>query len=217
MVGSDEVGYGAWAGELIVCAVAISKDWPLSSLVKDSKAFTGKHARSKREAVAKQIIPSVTYHLVSVSPKEIDEAGVYNVLSAAHRGAIDAVLTKEKEHGVLGNYAVIVDGTLKIGYGDSKMAFSLPKADMLIPAVSAASIIAKDFRDRAMVKLAEQYPGYGFETNAGYGGNAAHTEGLKKLGVCAIHRRSYDPIKEILDQQVTPSFSILDWEKEFPA
>jgi ribonuclease HII len=198
VVGSDECGYGAWAGPLVVCAVVVSKDWPLAHLVKDSKAFTGKNARVKREAIARQILPTVTYHLLSIPPNEVDEEGVYQILSKVHGRAIDGVIAKHEAAGVIGTNAVIVDGTLKVFYGGGRFALSLPKADTLIPAVSAASILGKVSHDRTMMKLAEKYPGYGFESNMGYGGNAAHDAGLKKLGPCEIHRKSYGPIRDLL-------------------
>jgi ribonuclease HII len=203
VVGSDEVGYGAWAGPLVVCAVVISKNWPLAHLVKDSKAFTGKNAHSHREKIAKQILTAVTYTIVSVPPEQIDDAGVYKLLPILHGRAIDAVIAKHAALGVVGTNAVIVDGTLKVFYGNGEQALSLPKADSLIPAVSAASIIGKVARDLTMVKLSKEYPGYGFENHRGYGGdeNHAHSIALRRLGPCAIHRKSYGPIRDLLKKE----------------
>jgi ribonuclease HII len=199
-IGSDESGYGSYAGNMVVCAVVLSKDWPLTHLVKDSKSFQGKTARARRDAVAKQILASLTYAIVSNTPAEIDERGVWKVLHAAHTKAIDAVIAKHKAMGVIGTYAVIVDGNMKIPYGNGQQALSLPKADALIPAVSAASILGKVAHDHHMDKMAVKFPGYGFESNSGYGGNAAHDEGLKKLGVCEIHRKSYGPIAKLIEE-----------------
>jgi ribonuclease HII len=206
IVGSDECGYGSWAGPLVVCAVVVSKDWPLAHLVKDSKEFKGKNKEAQRESVAKQILPAVTYALVSATPAEIDEAGVYKLLPVLHGRAIDAVITKHEADGVIGTNVVIVDGTMKVGYGGGKQALSLPEADGLIAAVSAASIIGKVARDRAMIKLAKEHPGYGFERNKGYGGNPEHDAGLKQLGPCVIHRKSYGPIRDLLKKEETSSF-----------
>ncbi len=75
----------------------------------------------------------------------------------------------------------------------------LPKADDLIPAVSLGSIIAKVSRDRYMVEMDKKYPGYGFAKNSGYG-VPEHQAGLARLGVCDIHRRSYAPIRKILEE-----------------
>ena len=87
---------------------------------------------------------------------------------------------------------------MKIMYGGGQ-ALSLPKADSLISAVSAASILGKVAHDHHMVKMNEKYPGYGFHNNKGYGGNPEHDDGLKKLGICAIHRRSYGPIARLVE------------------
>jgi ribonuclease HII len=198
--GSDESGYGSWAGNLVVCAVIIPRNWPYAHLVKDSKSFQGKNAGIRRDAVAKQILPHVTYAIASVTPAEIDEKGVWKVLHAAHTKALDEVLAKHKATGVIGDYAVIVDGNMKIPYGVDSKAISLPKADALITAVSAASILGKVAHDHHMKKMSVKYPGYGFESNQGYGGNPAHEAGLKKLGVCAIHRRSFGPIAKIIEE-----------------
>ena len=217
VVGSDECGYGAWAGPLVVCAVVVSKDWPLAHLVKDSKAFQGKDARPERERIATQLLKATTYVVVSVPPSEIDQHGVYRMLPMIHGRAIDQVIAKHEGMGVVGTNAVIVDGTLKVPYGGGKFALALPKADSLIPAVSAASIIGKVAHDHYMVKMAKQYPGYGFDTNMGYGGNPAHDEGLKKLGPCAIHRKSYSPVRDALQKQETGAgfdFSQLGGDEE---
>lgn len=206
VVGSDECGYGAWAGPLVVCAVVISKEWPLAHLVKDSKAFTGKNREPQREKVAAQILKGLTYAVVSIPPSEIDEVGVSKVLPMAHTRAINAVISKHEGMGVVGTNAVIVDGTLKVPYGEGMQALALPEADGLIPAVSAASIIGKVARDRHMRKVAAQYPGYGFEENKGYGGNPAHAAGLKAHGPCEIHRRSYGPIRDLVQSTQAGGF-----------
>lgn len=206
MVGSDECGAGSWAGPLVVCAVVLSKDWPLTHLVKDSKAFKGKNAEAQRQKVAKQIIPAVTYAIVSSSPAEIDETGIYKLLPVVHGRAIDAVIAKHEALGAIGTNAVVVDGTLKVTYGKGQQALSLPKGDSLIAAISAASIIGKVARDVLMTKLSEKFPGYAFESNKGYGGNQAHDAGLAKLGVCEIHRKSFGPIRERLKEVETGSF-----------
>jgi ribonuclease HII len=213
VVGSDECGYGAWAGPLVVCAVVLSKDWALAHLVKDSKDFTGKNAGPQRSTIAKQILPALTYAIISVQPAEIDEVGVKRALPSAHGRAIDAVIAKHEAMGVVGTNAVIVDGTLAVTYGSDKLAMSLPKADALITAVSAASIVGKVARDSYMVKIAAKYPGYGFEDHKGYGGDDdhPHTLALKKLGLCEIHRKSYAPMRNMI-QHAGPEFDFGEFE-----
>lgn len=196
IVGSDECGVGAWAGPLVVCAALISKNWPLSSIVCDSKELKTEAAREK---TCKQIIGSVLYSCVTIQHEEVDRVGIYKAIPPAHEQAIAQVLKKHEDTGCVGKILVVADGNRII-----QGAISLPQADALVPAVSAASIIGKVFRDRLMVKLAQKYPGYAFERNKGYGGNAAHDAGLSKLGPCAIHRRSFGPIAALLKNDDTP-------------
>jgi ribonuclease HII len=93
----------------------------------------------------------------------------------------------------------IADGNLDLGQG----IVSLPKADTLVPAASAASIIAKVTRDREMVELNKVWPGFGFDLHMGYG-VPAHQDALAKLGPCPIHRKSYAPIAALLPKDDEP-------------
>lgn len=191
VIGSDECGYGSWAGPLVVCAALVSRDWPDAHLVADSKALTP----ARRTAICKQIIKTVLFVIESVKPPEIDAQGVYEAVLGAHQRAIAAVQAKHEESGCVGTIEIIVDGNLPI-----PGARSLPKADALIPAVSAASIIGKVARDRHMVKEAVLYPGYDFEHSMGYG-TPKHHEALRRLGPCPIHRRSYAPVARVLRER----------------
>ena len=199
MVGSDECGFGSWAGPLVVCAVIIPRAWPHSSRVKDSKAV---RTEAKREAIAREILPLVTNVIVSVPPEDIDRNGVYKTLKWAHGHAIDQVLAKHLATGATGSLVVIVDGNMDIRYGDGEQATSVVEGDALVPAVSAASILGKVARDKTMIELAKVHPGYGFENHKGYGGGKdhAHTIALNKLGPCAIHRKSYGPVRNAMSK-----------------
>lgn len=192
IIGSDECGYGAWAGPLVVCAALVSRDWPLASIVCDSKDLK---TEAKREAVCRKIKNALLWVIVSTPPEEIDKTGVYAAVQAAHKLAIKKLLEKHEATGCVGKILTVVDGNLPI-----PGAISLPKADALVPAVSAASIIGKVARDLYMIKEAQKYPGYDFARNKGYGGAPAHVEGLNKLGPCAIHRKSYGPIRDRLQK-----------------
>jgi ribonuclease HII len=216
VVGSDECGMGCWAGPFVVCAVVIPKAWPLRHLVKDSKAFSGKTAEAARERVVGQILKNLIFHVGSFTAREVDEIGIYKLMPIAHGKVIDAVLAKHEATGAKGSLAVIVDGNRKVNYGTDKVTMCLPKGDALVPAISAASIIGKVARDRAMIKLAAQYPGYGFENHKGYGGNREHDEGLKRLGPCDLHRKSFGPIRDLISKAETGSmgFSTLGGEED---
>jgi ribonuclease HII len=190
VIGSDEVGYGAWAGPLVVCATLVHRSWTAAG-VGDSKKIVEK----ERERICDHFtqVSPVTHLLVWVTPKKIDELGVYKALVGAHQVAILGVMDKAKSPPL-----VIVDGfpqgTGAIGVHN---AVGLPKADGLVSAVGLASIIAKVTRDRFMQKQSQEYPGYGFGNHKGYG-TPEHERALDKLGVCAIHRKSYDPIRKRL-------------------
>lgn len=189
--GSDECGYGAWAGPLVVCAAIVPREWSGNNDVTDSKVLTEK----ARQDLAVKYMKTVTWAIVSVKPTEIDAVGVWRALHAAHRKALDDVLKKHEEDGCVGGLLTVVDGNLEI-----EGAIALPKADLLVPAVSIASILGKVARDKFMEKEAERFPGYNFAKNKGYG-TPDHQEGLVKLGVCEIHRKSYAPVARLVKKQ----------------
>ncbi len=200
VVGSDEVGYGAWAGPLVVCAVAVPRAFNEPG-IGDSK----KLSESQRERVFDRFTRStpVRHHLVWVSNSDIDREGVWPALLRAHREALVAALAM-----VDGTALKVVDGfpngTKDIGVQD---AIGLPKADQLVPAVSLASIIAKVTRDRYMQTQAALYPGYGFGAHKGYG-VPEHQRAIREKGPCEIHRKSYAPIRDALLQEDDPLFTI---------
>lgn len=206
LIGTDECGYGAWAGDLVVGMVAVPRGWTPTVPIGDSKKLTELARERAYDALLKD--HGVYQQVHSVSSAAVDRVGVYKLLIMTHEAAIrqarQAIVDK---HGTQTRIASIADGSLPL-----KNAVSLPKADAKIPAVSAASIIAKVWRDREMVRLAKEYPGYGFETNRGYGGNEAHahTIALEKLGPCPIHRRSFAPVARCLERKESVT---LPWEE----
>jgi ribonuclease HII len=142
------------------------------------------------------------FKMREASAEEIDEKGVYNILLQLHGECIQAGLAAAK---VSSEAIAIVDGTLNI-----PGAHCLPKADALVPAVSAASILAKVIRDRAMIDADELYPGYGFAKHKGYG-VPQHQAALERLGPCALHRRSYEPVAKIIREQIVDE-PVTSWE-----
>jgi ribonuclease HII len=143
----------------------------------DSKKLT----EGQREALAKLLRddPLVRFFPVLVWPKNIDEAGIYRANITAHLTA----------HSKFEGELHIADGNLDLGPD----IVSLPKADTIVPVVSAASIFAKVTRDRIMVELDQKYPGYDFAKSKGYG-VPKHQAALTNLGPCPVHRRSYSPV-----------------------
>lgn len=124
-----------------------------------------------------------------VWPEAIDSGGITQAVKTAMADALRAIQIDYDE--------IIVDGNINY-FADNPNASALIRADDLIPAVSAASIIAKVARDNFMAEQALVYPGYGFEKHVGYG-TALHIQALKQHGVTNVHRKSYKPIRALLE------------------
>ena len=152
----------------------------------DSKKLTAR----KREVLYDNILTSARCSIAHASVAEIDEL---NILRASHLAMERAIagLDTPPDH-------VLIDGNM-IPKGLALSAEAIVKGDSRSLSIAAASIIAKVARDRIMGDLAAQFPGYGWETNAGYG-TKQHMEALRNLGVTPHHRRSFKPIHNILYQ-----------------
>lgn len=175
MIGVDEVGRGAWAGPLLVCAVRLNG---LIDGLKDSKKLTAK----KREQLTVEIKKTSDIGYGWIEASQIDLVG----LSAALRIATSAAL---KQISPLEDEAIIIDGSVNFA-PSYKSVKTVVKADNLYPAVSAASIVAKVARDAYMTELAEKLPNYGFDRHVGYG-TAVHASAIKLNGLCDEHRLSF--------------------------
>ncbi len=182
ILGIDEVGRGPWAGPLVVGAVVLGGA-EIEGLA-DSKQLTKK----QREALAPIIIEqAAAVALGWVTATELDNIGLSQALVLATRRAVEQITVPYHE--------IIIDGTVNFLAGTKKGQYVtvLPKADKLVPSVSAASIVAKVARDRYMADQDSVYPGYGFGHHAGYG-VAAHRAAIDKLGVTPLHRLSFAPL-----------------------
>lgn len=181
-VGVDEVGRGCWAGPVVAGAVALEE--PIEGL-KDSK----KLSKKQREALSEIIDQEArAVGLGWVDAATVDEIGITEAVRLAMQRALDQISAEYDE--------VIIDGHLNfLDYNPKTRA--VIKADDTVPAVSAASIVAKVARDDYMAKADVKIPGYEFSKHVGYG-TALHMERLKANGVSMLHRRSFKPIKALL-------------------
>jgi len=190
--GVDEAGRGPWVGPVVAgCAVFLSRDVDglLLSELNDSKKLSKKKREMLYDLLMKEKDKgTMLLGIGEASAKEIDEINILNASFLAMKRAVAASGAKPA--------LVLVDGNRLCSDFDFK-ARAVVKGDAKSYSIAAASILAKVYRDRLMEKMAEVYPGYGFEKNAGYG-TKAHIEGLKQFGVTPEHRRSYAPIKEFL-------------------
>lgn len=184
VAGIDEAGRGPWAGPVVAAAVIIN---PLAipDGINDSKQLSA----AKREQLFERILKQCQCGIASASVEEIDSLNILQATKLAMQRALKAL-------GVTPDLALV----------DGNQPPSLPcrvktlvRGDSLSLSIAAASILAKVTRDRIMCELALEYPGYGWERNAGYG-TAAHQKGLASLGVTIHHRRSYAPIKALLER-----------------
>jgi ribonuclease HII len=186
VVGIDEVGRGPLAGPVTAAAVWLDPDHIPQGL-RDSKVLTA----ARREKLFDEIMASAKVSVAHASVEEIDRL---NILRASHLAMERAVAALPADHA-------LIDGNLiprKLGC----RAEAIVKGDARCLSIAAASIVAKVTRDRIMVDLAQQHPGYGWEANAGYP-TKAHLAALLNLGVTPWHRRSFRPVHNILYQEIS--------------
>lgn len=184
-VGIDEVGRGCWAGPLVAGAVVLREQ--IDGL-RDSKKISKKH----RETLAFEIHEKAYVGLGWVHSIEIDEMGLTKAVQLAMLRAVKDLHSKTTVYD-----GIIIDGNFNffsnvLGLGTTNIK-TIIRADDTVPAVSAASIVAKVARDEYMTNLAKDYPDYKFERNVGYG-TAAHSAAIRAIGVIPEHRKSFKPI-----------------------
>jgi ribonuclease HII len=185
IAGVDEAGRGPCAGPLVIAATILKDpDSPALSRVKDSKALSEKVREELFDVVKAE---SIAYSIIEISPEEIDRIGLHKSNIEGMRRAINTL-------EVAPEY-VLTDGYSIDGLAIPNLA--VWKGDQVALSISAASILAKVYRDRIMIAYEDTYPGYGFAGHKGYI-TAAHTSALNSLGVCPIHRKSFSNIAALL-------------------
>lgn len=186
IAGVDEVGRGPLAGPVVAAAVVLDPE-RIPPGLNDSKKLTAK----RRAALNAAILASAEVSLGQASVEEIDRL---NILRAAHLAMIRAIegLSTPPDH-------CLIDGNL-IPRDLALSAEPIVKGDARSLSIAAASIVAKIRRDHLMRDLAQHFPGYGWETNAGYP-SKSHRLALQNIGITPHHRRSFKPVHNILWQQ----------------
>ena len=192
LVGVDEVGRGSLAGPVAVGIVLVRKGWKHPA-ARDSKVFCSKLSRKQAwEAIQPEVLWSGVFWCDS---QGIDALGMGEALNRLFVQAVGHCLW---HLGLAMPVPVVIDGDpiaephkTDVESFSSEVYF-MPKADYWIPAVSAASMVAKVARDAWMVEVARHYPGYDFEHNVGYGA-PKHLVGLERLGLCPLHRKTFVP------------------------
>ena len=185
--GVDEAGRGPLAGPVFAAAVILDRERPIDGL-RDSKKLN--------EARRDELAPLIRQHAIAwavaqASEAEIDRLNILQASLLAMKRAVYALSTVPTLALVDGNKCPVMRiQSIAIVDGDDK-----------IESISAASILAKTARDAALVKLHKKYPQYGFDQHKGYG-TALHLERLREHGACPVHRRSFAPVREILERDL---------------
>ena len=188
IAGVDEAGRGPLAGPLAVAAVILDPDRPITGLNDSNKL-----SEARREALFPLIIErALAFCVVLIEPDEIDRL---NIFQATMTGMSRAVAGLEPAA-----HEALIDGN-KLPKDLPCRGRAIVGGDALEPAISAASILAKVSRDRLMVAMDAVYPGYGFAVHKGYP-TPVHLATLQQLGPCAQHRRSFAPVRRLLDQAI---------------
>jgi len=189
LAGVDEAGRGPLAGPVYAAAVILHPQQPIAGLA-DSKKLTA----AKRQTLAEQIRQYARgWCIASASVAEIDSLNILQATMLAMRRACEGL----GEQGVRPE-RILIDGN-RIPAGLPCPAQALVKGDSLVPAISAASILAKTARDAYCLQLHAQYPHYAFDVHKGYG-TAQHLRLLREHGPCPAHRRSFAPVRQLLAQ-----------------
>ncbi|MGI9132317.1 MAG: ribonuclease HII [Candidatus Nanopelagicaceae bacterium] len=187
IAGVDEAGRGPCAGPLVVAAVFLKDPFaPQLERVRDSKELSEKLREELFDVVIDQ---AISYSIIEISVEEIDSFGLHKSNLEGMRRAVNS-LAATPEY-------VLTDGYAIEGLAIPNLA--VWKGDQVAISISAASILAKVYRDREMVKLDSKFPGYGLAKHKGYI-TAAHTKALGELGVSVIHRKSFANIAALINK-----------------
>lgn len=186
VAGIDEAGRGPLAGSVVAAAVILDPARPIAGLT-DSKKLTEKRRILLESEIRNN---AIAWAISEATHEEVDEINILQASLLAMKRALLKLDHKPAE--------VLVDGN-RLPRVDGYQMRAIVKGDLSEPCISAASILAKNHRDRQMIELDRQYPQYQFARHKGYP-TALHREMLQKYGVCAVHRRSFRPVRDVIDE-----------------
>lgn len=189
VAGVDEAGRGPLAGPVVAAAVILDDLNPIAGLNDSKKLSAAKREQLFDEIRAKALCCSIA----QASVEEIDELNILQATLLAMRRAVEGLRLKPAKVLVDGNRLPVLD----------VLAEAIVKGDAAVPAISAASILAKVTRDRWCAELDAQYPQYGFAGHKGYG-TAEHLQALRTFGACAQHRKTFAPVTAVLNGERAP-------------
>jgi ribonuclease HII len=188
IAGIDEAGRGAWAGPVVAGAIILPLDrFDLANSlhgVRDSKVLSAKQRRFWDETL-KRI--AISWKVGVATAQEVDTLGLISATRLAMRRAIESL--EQMPEFLLIDHLLLTESSIP--------QTALPRGDVSVLSISAASILAKVARDQSMLEFEKRYPGYGFSRHKGYG-TPEHRHALKKLGPCPLHRRSFQPIVQMV-------------------
>lgn len=190
LCGVDEAGRGPLAGSVFAAAVVLDASKPRIKGLADSKTLTPEVREKLSERIRGR---ALAWSVASASVEEIDRINILRASLLAMKRAVESLGIEPEEVCVDGNMLPPIAGRCRAIVG----------GDRLVPAISAASILAKVARDAEMVAMEARFPGYGFARHKGYC-TPEHLAALRLLGPCEIHRRSFEPIQVMLMQAELP-------------
>ncbi len=185
VAGIDEAGRGPLAGSVVAAAVILDEACPIDGLTDSKKLSEGRRLQLEVE-IKKN---AVAWAIAEASHHEVDQINILQASLLAMKRALLGLNLKPQQ--------VLVDGN-RLPALDGYQMLAIVKGDLYEPCISAASILAKNYRDRQMLELDRQYPQYQFARHKGYP-TALHREMLQRHGVSAVHRRSFKPVRDLLD------------------
>jgi len=188
IAGVDEAGRGPLAGPVVVAAVILNPQLTPPAGLDDSKRLSAERREHLYPIICET---AISWFVVEVPVEDIDRLNILQATLWGMRQAVENLSVRPQRTLIDGNRAPQLEGDVR----------TVIHGDRLEPAISAASILAKVARDRRMLELHRSFPGYGFDRHKGYP-TPHHLERLNHLGPCAAHRRSFGPVRDVMQKQL---------------